>query len=160
MRVAITLIYFLLLVGIVVLSSNNFVLAGGSDAGVQIFSSSIIVKAISAVVCAACLIFSLWLRNKNLSVLIASLLVTTMLMGLASHSLVLNHRHGVLEERWLLLKFDRVNYNIAEGIGHTWRAKPTKLGVQLVSKESGKSVFIFTGPSPWLTPFATFGRTH
>ena len=84
-----------------------------------------------------------------------SLILVTMLMSLASHSLVLNHRRGVLEDRWLLMKFDRANYDIVEGLEFDWRVENALFGVRLVPRRKGETAYIFTGPKPWLTPFAS-----
>lgn len=156
MRIALIVIYFLILAGIVLLSGNVFLLAGGSDSGVQVISSSMSLKLISIFVCGVFLVIALRLKKKSPLIMPLVLLLITMLLGLASHSVVLNHRHGVIEERWVLLKFERANYNLAEGYTHDWQAEPEMIGITFKSVTSNKNFFIFTGPAPWLTPFANF----
>lgn len=150
------IISFLLLAGATLLSSNTFLLAGGSDSGVHIISSSMGLKIISVLLAAGLLGVSIWLKSKYPSAMLACLLLMATILSLASHSVVLNHRHGTLEERWLLMKFIRADYDIAEGIGYDWVAEPGLLGVQFTAKKADKSFFVFTGPAPWLTPFKQF----
>ncbi|OMH39041.1 hypothetical protein [Motiliproteus sp. MSK22-1] len=137
--------------GLLYLSTDSFFVVSGSDAGIPIFSASTDFKVGSAILSILLLVFAL--TRQGWKYLVGALLLSTLLLGLASHSVVLNHRRAMLEDQWFLYSFDVIKYDKVEGLGIDWVIKSVPLGFSITSKKDDSSVFIFTGPPPWKTPF-------
>ena len=145
------IIYLTLTCGLLYLTTDSFFVAHGSDSGVSIISGSVIFKAISAFVAIVILIISS--TKKGWKQFAVGFVLSTVIIGLASHTIVFNHKRGVLEDQWFLYASDKLNYDIADGMGLDWNVESVFLGFEITAKKGNSSVFIFTGPAPWKTPF-------
>ncbi|OMH39751.1 hypothetical protein [Motiliproteus sp. MSK22-1] len=151
MKILLIVVYTVLMCGVLYVSSDPFYVAHGSEAGIPIFTASVNFKGATAFL--SVLMFCFALYKKSWKYLLSMLGCSILLTGLASHTVVLNHKRAVLEDQWFLYPFHRLNYNIADGIGLDWRIESVLFGFQITAKTSDESVYLFTGPAPWKTPF-------
>jgi hypothetical protein len=136
-------------------SESGMYLAMGSDMGATSYSPSLALKLLALALFTAAVAWSAfastvrpWLRG-----LVACLGFVVLALG--THTVIFNDLQGTIQEFWLLAKLDRAPYNIAEGVGMDWTVRTTTLGVDLVHKGTGRSVFVFCGIPPWDVDIST-----
>ena len=143
---------FLVVLGalaITLLSSNSFVIARGSDSAVRIYTPSLAMKlaSLAAVSVAWAVSLAMTQLHSSLRWLLRGAGIAA--LALATHVVSFNFKRGVLEEHWLLVRFDRVSFNVAEGLTEDWTVHEQPSGVVLSNRATGERRTIFCGIPPW-----------
>src|SRR5688572_8623959 len=139
---------------ITLLSANTFFLARGSDAGVQICALPLSTKLLTLLVVAAG-----WAASVVASRLRAWTRWTLRVAGtgalvLSTHIVSLNFERGELEDHWVLVRWDRAGFDVANGLAQDWMVEPVVFGYRLVHRSSHTTRFIFSGIPPWTLDLA------
>jgi len=134
---------------ITLLSASTFVLARGSDAGVQVCTLPLSTKLLTLLVVAA--MWSASAAAKRLPAVPRWALRVAGIgaLALSTHAISLNFKRGELEDHWLLVRWDRANFNVADGLAQDWRVEPVPLGYHLVHRTSQTTRLLFSGIPPW-----------
>ena len=136
-------------------SESGMYLAMGSDMGATSYSPSLGLKLLALALFAGAIGWSAFARAVRASVRAFVGCLGFVVLGLGTHTVIFNDLQGTIQEFWLLAKLDRAPYNIAEGVGVDWKVRNTTLGVELVHKSTGESVFVFCGVPPWDVDIST-----
>jgi cell division protein FtsW (lipid II flippase) len=154
-RIAFLIVIIAAAVGLVYVSSSAFVVASGSDAGVDIYTTHPLAKLLALLLFCATTAWALLSRRASTMMRALAGALGLVVLAVATHVVVVSFKRSTLEERWLLVRFDRFTFDPAEGLAHDWEMKPALAGVQLRHRRDGRTVYIFTGLGPWRNDFAT-----
>lgn len=130
-------------------SQDDFFLSSGSDAGVAIYKPALLTKLVALAVFA--LGWSVALLATGLPLALRGLLaaLSCLVLALATHAVLFNHRRGVIEEFWGVTTRDVANYDVSDGVGLDWTVLRAPMGYRLFHKTSGESAYLFCGVPPW-----------
>lgn len=143
---------------ITLLSASTFVVARGSDAGVQIYTLPLYGKLLTLLVVAAAWTAAAVARSLGGLVRWALGIAGVGTLALGTHVISLNFKRGELEDHWLLVRSDRATFNVAEGLGQDWKVQSAPLGYEFVHRVNGTQRYLFSGIPPWkldLNPILT-----
>ena len=134
---------------ITLMSASTFVVARGSEAGVQIYTLPLYGKLLTLLVVAAAWTASAVARPLGGVVRWALGIAGVGTLALGTHVISLNLKRGELEDHWLLTRSDRASFNVAEGIAQDWKIQSVPLGYELLHRTNGTKQYLFSGIPPW-----------
>ena len=140
-------------IGLVFASSSAFVLAAGSDAGVEIYTAQSLPKFFGLVFFSTTTAWAFLSRRIPLLIRVLAGTVAFVVLTIATHAVVINFKRSIVEERWLLVRFDRLAFDAADGLALDWEMTSAFAGVRLNHHRDGRSVYVFTGVRPWRHDF-------
>jgi len=135
--------------GITLMSANTFVVARGSDAGVQIYTLPLYGKLLTLVLVAAAWTATAAANSLRPSMRCALGIAGIAALALGTHVISINFKRGVLEDHWLLMRRDRASFNVAEGLAQDWEVHSAPLGYELLHRTNGTTRYLFSGIPPW-----------
>ena len=153
-RIALLIVIMAAAVGLVYASSSAFIIASGSDAGVDLYTAHPLAKLLALGLFCATTVWALLSRRASMMARALAGGVGLVVLAVATHVVVVSFKRSVLEERWLLVRFDRLAFDRAEGLAHEWEMRVALAGVLLRHRRDGRTVYIFTGIGPWRNDFA------
>ena len=153
-RIALLIVIMAPAAGLVYASSSTFIVASGGDAGVDMYTVHPLAKLVAQVIFSATTACALLSRRASTMMRALAAAVGLVVLAVATHVVVVNFKHSTLEERWLLVRFDRLTFDPAEGLAHEWAIKAALAGVLLRHRRDGRTVYVFTGLGPWRNDFA------
>ena len=134
---------------LVAASVSSFYLAAGSDSGVEIRTLPLLPKIAALVISTSALIWALFGDRRHRWQQQVFYALSVLILGAATHAVVLNHKRGLLQEHWFFRVIDRAAFDVADGISHDWQTRPAIGGVSLLHRRNHEVVFVFTGFGPW-----------
>jgi hypothetical protein len=140
-------------VGLVFASSSTFVLASGSDAGVAIYAAQPLAKLFSLVLFCATTTWALLSKRASMVPRVLAGAIGLAVLAIATHAVVVSFKHSTLEERWMLVRFDRLTFDAADGLAIDWEMKSAFAGVLFHHRRDSRTVYVFTGLGPWRDNF-------
>ena len=161
-RISAALLFLALLwaLATTLLTASLLFVARGSDAGVELYTASLLTKLLTLLAASAVWTTSairwrlpLWSRWSLRALGLLAL-------GLSTHLVVFNNRRAVLEEHWFLVRLDRASYDPADGLSRSWSVHRLWYGVELKDRNRQHSKVVFTGIPPWSLDIEPTLRLH
>jgi hypothetical protein len=134
---------------LVAVSASSFYLAAGSDSGVEIRTLPLGPKIAALVISTGALLWALFGDRRRRWQRQVFYALSVIILGVATHAVMLNHKRGLLQEHWFSQVIHRASFDVADGIAHDWQARPAIGGVSLQHRRNQETVFVFTGVWPW-----------
>ena len=143
---------------LVAASESSFFLAAGSDSGVEIFTPSLVSKIFALIIVTAALSWALFgrtsdARPRDARRRWAAYAVSLAILALATHAVIVDYKIAKVREHWLFANFDRLSFDVADGLSHDWQATRSIAGTRLTNRHDGTRVFVFSGIAPWRSGF-------